>query len=355
MKIAILNDTHCGVRNSSDIFLDYQEDFYSNIFFPYLKENNITNILHLGDYYDHRKYVNFKAQNHNRRIFLNILKENDIKMDIIAGNHDVFYKNTNELSALKELLGYYTDNVNIVQKPSVLDYDGCKIGLVPWINSENYEESMNFLNSCETSIIAGHFEIAGIEMHKGVSSTHGMSLNEFNRFETVMSGHYHTKSTTGNIQYFGSQMEFTWADAEDPKYFHIFDTETREITAVRNPITIFKKIYYDDTKTDYTNIDLSDLGLDKSFVKIIVINKSDPFTFDKFCDKIQTYNIHELKIAENFEEFLGENVEDNGITIEDTTELMNGYIDIVDTDLDKNKIKEIMRSLYVEASNSEIA
>ena len=61
MKIAILNDTHCGARNSSDVFMQYQEKFYSDIFFPYLLENGITKIIHLGDYYEHRKFVNFKA------------------------------------------------------------------------------------------------------------------------------------------------------------------------------------------------------------------------------------------------------------------------------------------------------
>ena len=62
MKIAILNDTHCGVRNSSDIFLNYQKRFYDEIFFPYMREHSIKNILHLGDYYEHRKFVNFKAK-----------------------------------------------------------------------------------------------------------------------------------------------------------------------------------------------------------------------------------------------------------------------------------------------------
>ena len=70
MKIAILNDTHCGVRNSSDIFLNYQERFYEEVFFPYLKEHDIKQILHLGDYYEHRKFVNFKALNQNRKHFL---------------------------------------------------------------------------------------------------------------------------------------------------------------------------------------------------------------------------------------------------------------------------------------------
>ena len=83
MKVAVLNDTHCGIRNSSEIFLQNAAKFYSEIFFPYCKENGIEQILHLGDYYDHRKFVNFKALNHNRKYFLNPLRENKMKMDII--------------------------------------------------------------------------------------------------------------------------------------------------------------------------------------------------------------------------------------------------------------------------------
>ena len=83
MRVAILNDTHCGVRNSSDIFIKHQEKFYSEVFFPYLEKHNIKQILHLGDYYDHRKYVNFKALNSNRKVFLDQLRDRGIHMEIM--------------------------------------------------------------------------------------------------------------------------------------------------------------------------------------------------------------------------------------------------------------------------------
>ena len=105
MKIALLNDTHCGVRNSSQIFIDFQERFYKEVFFPFCKDNDIKKIIHLGDYYDHRKFVNFKALNANRNHFLEPMKQAGMTMDIIPGNHDVFHKNTNDLCSLKELLG----------------------------------------------------------------------------------------------------------------------------------------------------------------------------------------------------------------------------------------------------------
>ena len=352
MKIAIINDTHCGIRNSSDIFLDNAEAFYTNIFFPYLRENNIKHIIHLGDYYDHRKFVNFKALNRNRHHFLNVLRQDKITMDIIYGNHDVYYKNTNDLNSLKELLGHYMNEVNIITKPTVMEYDGFKMGFVPWMNSENEKESLEFIAKAKCSILGGHFDIKGSLMMKGIECDHGLDPKIFKRYDKVLSGHFHTKSTNGNIHYLGSQMEFFWNDAHDDKYFHILDTETGELEAVRNPITLFHKIYYDDRKIDYLEYDIS--NLDKKFVKIQVINKSDQFTFDRFIDRVQSKSVYELKIAENFKEFIGENVDDSEVSVEDTNVLLNSYIESVDTPLDKDRIKQQMNELMIEAQSVEI-
>ena len=352
MKLAILNDTHCGIRNSSEIFIDNAEKFYEDVFFPYLLENNITQIIHLGDYYDNRKFINFRALHRNRKMFLAKLREYGITMDIILGNHDTYYKNTNELNSLKELLGHYMNEVNIVHDASVLNYDGTDIALVPWICPENEEESINFIKNCKASIIGGHFELSGFEMMKGIENTHGMDPSILDRFELVMSGHYHTKSTKGNINYLGSQMEFFWNDAHDNKYFHILDTETRELEAIHNPHTLFYRIYYDDKKQDYLDYDLSEI--DNKFIKVVVINKADTFMFDRFIDRIQNHKIHELKIAENFSEFIGENVDDENISLEDTGTLLNSYVESVDTDLDKDRIKSQIHELMKEAQTLEI-
>jgi DNA repair exonuclease SbcCD nuclease subunit len=351
MKIAILNDTHAGIRNSSDIFMDYQERFYSEVFFPYLLENNIKHILHLGDYYDNRKTVNFKALSHNRKIFLEPMRKYGITMDIIPGNHDVYYKNTNELNALKELQGHYMNEVNLILEPRVMDYDGCKVALIPWINQENEAQSMEFLSTCKADIIGAHLELAGFEMQKGQPCHDGMDKKHFDRFEMVLSGHFHAKSSQGNIHYLGSQMEFFWNDCNDPKHFHILDTETRELTSIRNPVTIFEKIYYDHENMNKFK-DLS--YLDNKFVKIIVSNKGDPYEFERFVDRVQAQKIHELKIAEDFKEFIGENVGDESISVEDTQTLVFNYIDAVNTDLDKSRIKKEVSDLMTEAQSMEI-
>ena len=351
MKIAILNDTHCGIRNSSDIFMDYQEKFYRDVFFPYLNDNGINRVLHLGDYYDNRKTVNFKCLNHNRKIFLEKLREYGITMDIILGNHDTYFKNTNDLNSLKELQGHYMNEVNIIQKPMVMDYDGLKIGLVPWIADDNEEEALEFINNCNASIIGAHLELIGFDMYRGMPAHDGMDRKLFDRFEMVLTGHFHAKSSQGNIHYLGAQMEFFWNDCGDKKYFHVLDTETREIEAILNPNTIFEKIYYDHEKIN----DFQDLRyLDNKFVKLIVVNKGDSYKFERYVDRIQSQKIHELKIAEDFSEFIGTNVDDGEINIDNTETVVYNYIDSVQTDLDKNRIKREISSLMTEAQNVEI-
>jgi DNA repair exonuclease SbcCD nuclease subunit len=353
MQFAILNDTHCGIRNSSDIFIEYQRRFYEEVFFPYCLDNNIKKVVHLGDAFEHRRFVNFKALHSYRRSFLDRLREYGMTMDIIPGNHDIYYKNTLEVCALKELMGHYTDCVTIHMDPTVVEYDGLKVGLVPWICQDNEKQIEHFLDTCDAPIIGGHFELAGFEVMKGITLHDGHSANNLRRFETVLSGHFHTKSNQGNIHYLGAQMEFFWNDAGDDKFFHIFDTEDRSLTPVRNPLTLYEKVLYDDTKVNYNEFD-TDI-FDGKFVKVIVINKTDQFTFDRFLDRIGNRQVHDLKIQENLQEWVGDNVADSSLEVEDTSELLRGYVDNVETILDKDRLKNELIGLMTEAETFEIA
>lgn len=350
MKVAILNDTHAGVRNSSDVMMAYQEKFYSEVFFPYLEENGIKTILHLGDYYENRSSINFKALNHNRRIFLDVLRERGILMHIIAGNHDVYYKNTNKLNALEELLGHYSDCVEIIEEPMVCTYGQTPVALIPWINPENNAATDEFLATCNATHVGAHLELAGFEMQKGVLSKHGTDASSFKRFDMVLSGHFHTKSQQDNIYYLGSQMEFFWSDCDDKKYFHVLDGDTGELTAVHNPHTLFEKVYYEDTPL---STDLS--YLDGKFVKVIVVKRSDPQAFDMFLDKINQRPVVEVKVAEDLTMYDGENIDDDEVQVESTEDLLYSYIEAIDTPLDRDRIKGLVRELMIEAQTLELA
>ena len=352
-KSIILNDTHMCVRNSSDIFIDYKRRFYEDVLFPYMKEHGITHILHDGDYAEHRKHLNVKGVQADREHFLDKLVEFDFKMDVKPGNHDVYYKNTNKLCSLDIVFSGYEDNVTLHHDPTILCHGEKKLGFIPWITTDNYAQCMEFLEAGEADIILGHFEIAGFEISPGVESTHGMDTTSFKLYDKVLSGHFHKKSVKGNVMYLGSQFEFTWADAGDPKFFHVLDWDTGEVEAVRVPLTIYKKMYYNDELVEDPLANFDPAEFEDKFVKIIVVKKTNPYLFDKYIDLIQEVRTHDLKIIENFHDYAGDTIEEE-IEFQDTSELLNEYVDAVDTGLDRDRLKSIMQGLYVDALNRDI-
>ena len=351
MKIAIITDTHFGARNDNQNFNDFFYKFYENIFFPALKERGITTCVHMGDVVDRRKFISFKIANDFRKRFIGRFKEMGIDLHIIIGNHDTFYKNTNEVNSMEELVG--SDRFSIYSAPKVVDFDGCLIQFMPWINAGNYNESMDALKHSPAQILMGHLEVNGFEMHRGHKSDGGYDKELFRRFDLCFSGHFHHKSDDGQIYYLGTPYEITWSDYNDPKGFHIFDTATRELERIINPYTLHEKIFYDDTTVDYTNEDVSKYK--EKFVKLIVVNKKDLYQFDKFTDRLLQADAYEVKIIEDFSELNADNVSDDIVNnTEDTMTLLEKYIDQLDVTLSKDRLKNTMRSLYTEAQDLEL-
>lgn len=358
-KIVVINDTHFGHKNSSQLFLDYQQQFFAEQFFPYCKENNITQLLHLGDIFDNRKHITVKTLNFLRITFLDKLKEYGIHMHIIPGNHDTAYKNTIELNSISEVLQQYKDEVTIYMKPTVVEFDSLKIGLVPWIANNNQEECFEFIKTSNASILGGHFAISGFK-YIANSNTKSDGLNEslFNRYDTVLSGHFHTKSHHGNITYLGAQFQFTWSDVDDKKYFHVIDTETREMIPVENQRKMFRKYYYDDTNAtkleDIINKSYNKDDINKSYIRVVVTNKRDYHIFDQYIEYIKSFDPFDLTIVENFDDLFKKDDDDAASfdIIEDTSDLLDSYVENdIHTHLDKDRIKKYLHQLYIEAQN----
>ena len=348
MKFAVLNDTHAGVRNDSIHFHEYMRRFYEEVFFPYCIENDIKHIVHLGDYFDKRTGINFLSLQRNKEHFIEHLIENDMTMDLTLGNHDLYYKNTSEVNSCDALLKY--DNITIYKDTITKDYDGLKICLIPWIHKNNLEDTMEHLQFTDGQIAMGHLEIEGAIMMPGYYSSHGTSKETFKRFEHVYSGHFHTGSTMDNITYLGSQMEFTWSDYGDVKGFHIFDTDTREMTKIKNPIRMFEKIFYDDTKLTQEEILAMDFShLKNMFTKVIVINKENPYWFDLFIEKLAKADVIDFKIVEDHGNLGDMSDEDMAQDAEDTLTILSKHIDTMEISQDKEKLQNIIRSLYTEA------
>lgn len=350
MKIALVTDLHFGARSDSPVFDAFFEKFYKECFFPYLKEHDIKTVIDLGDTFDKRKSISFQTLKNCKRYFFDKLRDNGIIVHAIVGNHDTAMKNTNDINSVDLVLREY-DNIVVYESPKSVSFDGTEILMLPWICSGNYDESMEVLRTTAAEIVMGHLEIAGFQMYRGSVNEHGLSKEVFERFDLVASGHFHHRSSNGNIHYLGNPYEITWQDCDDPRGFHVFDTDTRELTFVKNPFTIYQKIHYDDIKDTLPSLD----NVEGKYIKVIVANKTDFKKFEIFINELNKAGPVDVKIVEDYSEFETNLLDEENVNIEDTVQLLSSYVDALDTDSDKDRIKRTLKELYVEAINSEVA
>ena len=353
MKIALITDTHWGARGDSPAFAEYFNRFYYEHFFPYLAEHGINNIFHLGDIVDRRKYINFVTARHLRR-FVEHCDSSGIHLDVIIGNHDTSFKNTNEVNSMRELFEHSKYDINYYSDPTVVKLGDVDIAVLPWICSGNYEESMEFIKKTNAQVLFGHLELAGFEMYKGAVNDNGFDSKIFDKFDLVCSGHFHHKSTRGNINYLGAPYEMSWSDYNDPRGFHVFDTETRELEFIRNPLTMFNKVHYHDQDKNLDEIMAVDFDHYKgSYVKLIVHTKTNPYWFDMFVDKIEKAGVLDLQVVDDN---LNLQLEDDGDIVneaEDTVTVLSKVVEQVDSRVDKKVLYTFLSSLYTEALSVE--
>ncbi len=311
-------------------------------------EHDIKNIIQLGDFFDSRTNLSLKAFHYCKPEWLDPLIRNGFHMNILIGNHDISMRESLEINSPTSLLQEYVKAgaVNIITKPTVVEFDNCTVDVIPWICKENEVEVQQFMQRSKVSdLCVGHFEISGFQMYKGVEGHGGLSPETFERYERTFSGHYHTRSYSESykIEYVGTPYEITWSDCNDPRGFTVFDTDTRVSTFVRNPHIMFKKLYYNDGCTE----DLSNCS--GKFVKLIVEKKSSLFEFDNFLIKLRGVDLYDLAIVENTDSLNLIDEMDDNIEVEDTLSIISNYVDKLETASDKSKIKQYLQSLYIES------
>lgn len=346
MKAVILNDTHFGYKNDSPLMLEYFLSFFEKQLFPYIKEHNIKTIFHLGDLFDRRKYINFKTLNQVQQRFLNPLLEMDVKCNIICGNHDTYYKNTNKINSLDELVSHYP-NWSIYSEPTEIQLSTGCVALLPWINTENESTAAEFLEKSTCSILLGHLELCGFQSIRGVSVEQGYEPKYFTKFEFVLSGHYHIKSSRDNIYYLGTQYQMAYSDVWEEKGFHVFDFKNRTLEFIQNPERIFYTLDYYEESTEKLNYE----QYKDKYVKIFIKSKTKQPLFEKYLDKFYEAGVAELAVAED----VTVNSELVAVDIhKDTLQLLHEEIDTInDKSINKNALATIINTAYNSALSKE--
>lgn len=355
-KIAILGDPHWGVRGDSPYFLEYFERFYSQKFIPDIVSRGIKDIIVMGDFFDRRKYINFLTLNSFRKNFVQPLKDKNINVWGILGNHDVFFKNTSAVNACEILLQEY-DNFKVSSSPEIVEVCGLSVAMVPWINRDNEAESLDFIETRGpiVDLMIGHFEIKGFKMSSGYVCESGLDPKLFEGCPMVLTGHFHDKSSGGNIIYVGAPYQMNFGDIGVEKGYHVLDSQTMTLEFVKNPDTLFERIIYDDYREDPRQINVSHVK--GKNVRVVVQKKTKSNLLDELIDRIRQAGPENIQIRDA--KASGPVESDEKDTIEN---MDRDVIDMILQEIDdlpesqghnKSEMKKVVSEIYAAALDVE--
>jgi DNA repair exonuclease SbcCD nuclease subunit len=351
-KIALLGDTHFGIKSGYGPIHENMWRFFENVFFPYLSNNNITTIAHMGDVFHDRTNIRFPVLHEVKNRFLNVLRDRNISMHVSIGNHDTTYRTTSDINSPDLILGEY-ENISVYKNPVDIQLHGHSFAVLPWINRNNTKESHDFLKNTKSQILFGHLQIVGFLMNAGIKCKDGVSPNVFDRFDRVFSGHFHKQSIDKNIHYIGSPFQFDFADVDEKKGFHVLDLKKGTTEFVENPYKNYHKILFDDVnyELDFSQDDFSIYR--DSFVKIVVIEKNSDKMLESLVEEL--YNVNANVRIEDTRHTDETVISANAVNLvsQDTLSIITSIVsEIDDKSIENDKLQQLMSEIYTEALNS---
>jgi DNA repair exonuclease SbcCD nuclease subunit len=351
MKAIVLGDLHFGIKSFDLEFFKNQKNFIIQLI-QYMKENNINTIFQLGDFFDNRKIIDINFLNEVIKLLKEMKSEiPDLKMYVLLGNHDIYFRDTLDVSLIKILANQF-DFITIIDTPTKIENLKASIKMFPWLVKNNLKKE-----DIDADIIMGHFEIKNFDMVRGHKCEKGLDENIFNG-KLVLSGHFHLTGQRNNIKYVGTPYQLNWGDFGDKRGFYVLDTNTQELEFIENRVSnefiklIYKakrvliKIYPDESfdipEEEFLDFIKENVELLKhSFLKVIVMDTG----FEKVLDIIKSRKIvytfvNEINLKEIKEK--AKEVDNKILNNLDTEKFVGEYIENTNSN-NKERLKEKLK------------
>ena len=301
-KIGIFSDLHIGVSSDSKLKLSETIKCCKWIIDKF-KSENVEWVIFCGDLFNSRYSINVNTLNVGISLiekFSNAFE----KIFLIAGNHDTYYKNTNEINSVK-LFQKFNKNNNVIvidQDPLFLNVNKTTFGLYPWeYDISKIKEIDNYITP---DLGFGHFEMNGVELTGSISSGSKYNLSDlFVLGKTLFSGHYHGNKIYHDkeqrkLYMIGSPLQLDWGDYGKDKKILVFDTDNIEkIKEFKNHTNAkFEKLFYSDfEKGNYNEENLSKL-CKHNFIKLVMDSKYHIENVMKFNTVVKDYDPHTIEL-----------------------------------------------------------
>ena len=242
MKNILITDTHFGVKANSQVWLESQMRFFYEQFIPHLKKLKAAGeqfqIIHLGDVFDSRSTLNVLVANKVYKLFKDLTEICPVL--IIAGNHDFYSPNSDEVNSIEVILrNLCGDNLFICDKLSTGDKH-CNMMLIPWYQW-TYEGIKDAVDAAAQNGITHFFDHTDLEHIDP-------KIYSLLKGKTVYSGHIHIPSVMGDhkeLITLGSTFALNFADANSERGYYILDGD--KLTFFPNTKSIkFHRLYIND-------------------------------------------------------------------------------------------------------------
>lgn len=244
MKIAILGDPHFGIKDGSVSVFEYQLSFFEEVLKPVIKDQNIDSIMFLGDICHNRHSLNSRIIYKVQQLFNSI----DCNKIVLFGNHDLFYKNSYEISSPNLFLKNVNDTILVDGESEYAKLPG-KCLCTNWLNSRaeyiDFFKSIDEKRRNQIEYLFGHFELYQFKVTQWQQNNDGNSLTTsdiehyFPSIKKVFSGHYHNPQSNGIVDYVGVPYQQTWGEYGERLGFKVLDLDNDEVTFVLNNKNMF--------------------------------------------------------------------------------------------------------------------
>ena len=354
-RVWILGDMHLGIRQNSNEWLEIQKDFYENKFIPTLKEHVQEGdvLVQVGDAFDNRQSINLKVLHYAVDLFERLGEI--LPVHVIAGNHDIWAKKTNEITSIDSLK--WIPNVQIYKEPELMQWHDKQILMMPW-RTDTEHEAETLAEYPTANIVFCHSEVRGIALNSKVKNMHGTDSNSYDRYTAVYSGHIHYRQKKGQLRMVGTPYQLTRSDSGNPKGFDLVDLETMEETFFENHIS--PKFVKFNLTTLY-NVPLGDFkkNIDNNFVDLFIPTQvASNSSLSALINRVQSLtrriepniyqeqdiidkDLHDMEEIEG--EFKNYNIES----------LFNAYVDGLSLDDEmKQRVKKELKTVYDKCANN---
>jgi DNA repair exonuclease SbcCD nuclease subunit len=326
-KALLFADLHLGIHQNSSRWhqLSFEcADWACKI----AKIEQVDSVICLGDYFHDRDQIDVSTLDVARKI---LNKFSDFKVYLITGNHDLYFKEKNDVTSLHIFEGY--PYVNVVNNATSFRCGDKQITMIPW--SDAHDEK-NYAGD----VILVHGEFKSFKMQNNKFSELGLDVELFrNEQKIILAGHYHISDIRNmgklKIGYLGNPFQHTFGDINNNKFIYTIDFENIKLQSFENEFSPRHEIIRYSKKESPKR--------KNSIVKIIYDVSDTPEKYTSFASEIQeNYKPFTLLTQTDFELKSDAVEQESNISFE---QMLESFVDEMDIQ-NKKETLEYCRNLY---------